>query len=122
MPPAFKATRDVIVRTDRFAEAAHFYESVLGFAIVHRSDSLLGFEAGAFRLYIEDGPKHGPVFDFLVPGMQAAKRALLSAGCAVVEEDSSVPRCYIRDPYGLVFNIEQRRTADATDDPAHEPV
>jgi hypothetical protein len=32
---------------------------------------------------------------------------LLSAGCALVEEDPAVPRCYIRDPYGLVFNIEQ---------------
>jgi catechol 2,3-dioxygenase-like lactoylglutathione lyase family enzyme len=122
VPSPFKATRDVIVRTDRFAEAARFYESVLGFAIVHRGDSLLGFEAGAFRLYVEDGSKHGPVFDFLVPDMQAARRVLMSAGCAVAEGDSSVPRCYIRDPYGLVFNIEQRRTADAADDPAQHPL
>ena len=107
MPPAFKATRDVIVRTDRFAEAAHFYESVLGFAIAHRSDSLLGFDAGAFRLYIEDGPKHGPVFDFLVQDMQAAKSRLLAAGCTIVEDDPSVPRCYIRDPFGFTFNLGQ---------------
>jgi hypothetical protein len=25
----------------------------------------------------------------------------------VLEEDPSLPRCYIRDPYGLVFNIGQ---------------
>lgn len=37
----------------------------------------------------------------------AAKRSLLSAGCTVREEDPSVPRCYIRDPHGLVFNIEE---------------
>ena len=117
MPRPFKASRDVIVRTNRFAEATRFYESVLGFAVVHRSDSLLGFDAGAFRLYVEDGSTHGPVFDLHVPDLQAAKRALLSAGCAVVEEDPSVPRCYIRDPYGLVFNIEQRREADTQDVP-----
>jgi len=23
----------------------------------------------------------------------------------VVEEDASVPRCYLRDPYGMVFNL-----------------
>jgi hypothetical protein len=30
---------------------------------------------------------------------------LLKAGCVVVEEDASVPRCYLRDPFGLVFNL-----------------
>jgi hypothetical protein len=82
--------------------------------IVHRSDSLIGFDAGALRLYVESEPRHGPVFDFLVPDMQAAKQALVSAGCTVDEEDPSVPRCYIRDPYGLVFNIEQKHQAAAS--------
>jgi hypothetical protein len=39
--------------------------------------------------------------------MQAAKSRLLAAGCTVVEEAPAVPRCYIRDPFGLVFNIEE---------------
>jgi catechol 2,3-dioxygenase-like lactoylglutathione lyase family enzyme len=107
MSDSFRASRDVIVRTEQFAEAVRFSESVLGLAIVHRTDTLVGFDAGAFRLYVEPGPAHGAVFDFRVPEMQAARRALLTAGCAIVEEDASVPRCYIRDPYGLVFNIEQ---------------
>jgi len=68
---------------------------------------MAGFETGAFRLFVERGPAHGPVFDFLVSDLQAAKAALLAAGCAVIEEDPALPRCYIRDPYGLTFNIEQ---------------
>jgi catechol 2,3-dioxygenase-like lactoylglutathione lyase family enzyme len=109
MPDSFRASRDVIIRTEEFAEAVRFYESVLGLAIVHRSDTLVGFDAGAFRLYVESGPGHGAVFDFRVPEIKVAKRALLAAGCDIAEEDPSVPRCYIRDPYGLVFNIEQAR-------------
>lgn len=104
-----RASRDVIIRTEKFHEAVQFYESILGLTIVQRSESLVGLDAGAFRLYVEKGPEHGPVFDFLVSDMQAAKRALLSAGCTVQEENLSVPRCYIRDPHGLVFNIEQSR-------------
>ena len=107
MPNSFRASRDVIIRTEQFEQAVHFYESVLGLAIVHRSETLVGFDSGAFRLYVEPGPRHGAVFDFRVPEMKGAKRALLTAGCTIVEEDPSVPRCYIRDPYGLVFNIEQ---------------
>jgi catechol 2,3-dioxygenase-like lactoylglutathione lyase family enzyme len=104
----FRASRDVIIRTPDVHAATRFYESVLGLKVARSSESLVGFEAGAFRLYVEHGPAHGPVFDFLVPDLNAAKSALLSAGCTVVEENPSVPRCYIRDPYGLVFNIGQR--------------
>jgi catechol 2,3-dioxygenase-like lactoylglutathione lyase family enzyme len=105
----FQASRDVIIRTDNFEEATKFYERVLGLAITSKSETLYGFDAGSFRLYIERGARHGPVFDFLVADFQAAKQALLAAGCRIDEEDTSVPRCYIRDPHGLVFNIEQRR-------------
>jgi catechol 2,3-dioxygenase-like lactoylglutathione lyase family enzyme len=109
MADTFLSSRDVIMRTDAWAEATHFYGSVLGLPVTHRSKTLLGFETGAFCLYVERGAKHGPVFDFLVPDVQAAKRRLTAAGCTVEEEDASVPRCYIRDPYGVVFNIGQAR-------------
>jgi hypothetical protein len=62
-------------------------------------------------LYVEKGDDHGPVFEFLVPEVQHAKRELVKAGCVMVEEDSSLPRCYLRDPFGLVFNIGQAPTA-----------
>jgi len=107
---SFRASRDVIIRTNKFQEAAQFYESVLGLKPVYSSESLLRFDAGAFRLYVEDGGEHGAVFDFLVSDFHAAKTALINAGCTVQEENPSIPRCYIRDPYGLVSNIEQSVT------------
>jgi catechol 2,3-dioxygenase-like lactoylglutathione lyase family enzyme len=108
MTTDFQASRDVIIRTDHFDEATQFYESVLGLSIAYKSETLVGFDAGSFRLYVERGPRHGPVFEFLVADLQAAKQALLAAGCSIEDEDRSVPRCYIRDPHGLVFNIGQR--------------
>jgi catechol 2,3-dioxygenase-like lactoylglutathione lyase family enzyme len=112
MEVSFRSSRDVILRTARWSEASTFYRLVLGFTVVHQSENLVGVETGAFRLYVEQGPPHGPVFDFLVPDVQAAKIRLLAAGCTVQEEDSSVPRCYIRDPYGLVFNVAQSPGAE----------
>jgi predicted enzyme related to lactoylglutathione lyase len=105
----FRSSRDVIIRTDAWAKATKFYGSVLGLPVTHRSKTLVGFETGAFCLYVEKGDGHGPVFEFLVPDIQAAKRRLVAAGCTVLEENPSIPRCYIRDPYGLVFNIGQAR-------------
>lgn len=105
MATEFHSSRDVIIRTEAWAEAVAFYTSVLGLEAVHRGDQMVGFETGAFRLYVEKGQSHGPVFEFLVPNVQAAKDGLIAAGCQLVEEDAQVPRCYLRDPYGVMFNI-----------------
>ena len=102
-----KSTRDIIVRTEHVEQASTFYEDVLGLAVFQR-DAMVGIETGAFRLFVEHGPAHGPVLEFLVDDLAARKAQLVAAGCTVMEEDPSVPRCYIRDPFGLVFNLSQR--------------
>jgi catechol 2,3-dioxygenase-like lactoylglutathione lyase family enzyme len=107
MTEPFKSSRDVIIRTEKLPDAVNFYRSVLGLPVVHQDAKIVGFETGSFRLYVEKAKEHGPVFEFLVPDVEAAKSKLLEAGCVIVEEDPSVPRCYVRDPYGLVFNVGQ---------------
>lgn len=107
MKKKFQSSRDVIIQTNNWDKAVEFYEKTLGFPVSHRSSNIPGFETGAFCLYVEKGTRPGPVFDFLVPDMEAAKSQLLAAGCTIVEEDPALPRCYIQDPFGLVFNIEE---------------
>jgi hypothetical protein len=84
----------------------------MGLKVTRETDAMLRVETGAIRLFIEKGEPHGPVFDFLVRDVQAAKKDLLAAGCIVVEEDSTVPRCYLRDPFGLVFNLGRSATPE----------
>jgi predicted enzyme related to lactoylglutathione lyase len=105
MTGPFKSSREVILRTQKWSDAISFYGSVLGLPVAYQDATMIGFETGAFRLYVEKGPEHAPVFEFLVADVEAAKRQLLAAGCTIVEEDPSLPRCYIRDPYGFVFNL-----------------
>ena len=102
-----RSSRDVIIRTANWPEAVRFYETVLGFAVSNRAEAIVGFETGAIQLYVEAGQPHGPVFDFLVADVPAMKARLISAGCVLVEEDPSIPRCYLRDPFGVVFNLGQ---------------
>ncbi len=107
MTESFTSTREVILRTEQWADALKFYGSVLGLPIAYEAATMVGFETGAFRLYVEKGKPHAPVFEFLVRDLQAEKARLVAAGCVVVEEDASLPRCYLRDPFGLVFNLGQ---------------
>ncbi len=104
-----RSSRDVIVRTSAWNEAVRFYGQILGFSVSSRAEGMMGFETGSFCLYVEKGPDHGPVFDFLVPDVPATRDRLIEAGCILVEEDPAVPRCYLRDPYGLTFNVGQSR-------------
>jgi len=77
MGNSFQSSRDVIVRTNDLKKATRFYESVLGLPAIQHSDTLIGFETGSFCLYVEQGDKHGPVFEFLVPDIQKAKAAIV---------------------------------------------
>ena len=105
MSEAIRASRDVIVRTAQWDDALAFYGKVLGLAMTPAGDGLARFETGAFALYVERGGAHGPVFEFLVDDVVATRGRLLAAGCILVEEDASVPRCYMRDPFGVTFNL-----------------
>ena len=102
---AIRSSRDVIIRTRDWPEALRFYETVLGFPLFMREATLAGFDTGSIRLYVEAGDPHGPVFDLLVADVAATRDRLLAAGCTLLEEDPAVPRCYLRDPFGLTFNL-----------------
>ncbi len=103
-----KTSRDIIIQADDLAAATRFYSTVLRLPVTHQDEHLVGFETGSFCLYVEAGASVGPVFEFRVADLQATKQALLAAGCQVVEEDPALPRCYLRDPFGLVFNLAER--------------
>jgi catechol 2,3-dioxygenase-like lactoylglutathione lyase family enzyme len=104
------STSDVILRTKSLEDAKMFYNGVLGFALAVDSDRMVGFETGGITLYFEAGEANGAVFEFEVDDVNEAKQCLLSQGCVVVEEDPALPRCYLRDRFGLTFNLTQTFT------------
>jgi catechol 2,3-dioxygenase-like lactoylglutathione lyase family enzyme len=108
MRKPMRSTPDVILQVSSLAEATDFYEKVLGLPVTSPRQGLAKVETGSIVLYLEEGRLPGPVFDFLVDDVQATKNALLKRGCTLIEENPAVPRCYLRDPFGLVFNVDHR--------------
>ena len=105
--PRTTSTRDILIQTERSIEARAFYEEVLGFPVVHDDPAMCGLDTGAFRLFIDPAPALGPVLEFEVADFTAMKQRLLAAGCSIIEENPAIPRCYLRDPFGLIFNLRQ---------------
>ena len=108
MPDGRISSRDILIQTQNIDAAREFYEQRLGLSVFMKVEDLIGLEAGAIRLFLERGEAYGPVFEFFVDDLEIAKSELTAAGCRIEIEDALVPKCYIRDPYGLTFNIAQR--------------
>ena len=100
-----KSTADVILRTGVLEDAKAYYHGVLGFEIVTDTKGMLGFDTGSISFYFEPGEPNGPVFEFKVDDVNEAKERLLAQGCTLVEENPAIPRCYMRDRFGLVYNL-----------------
>jgi catechol 2,3-dioxygenase-like lactoylglutathione lyase family enzyme len=106
-----KSSRDVLIQTNKFDAAAKFYEEVLGFQVIERSEQMIGFETGSFRFFVDKGESYGPVFELYVPDLEQAKKALVKNSCRIEAEDPKIPRCYIRDPFGLIFNVAEKKNS-----------
>ncbi len=109
---AFRSTREVILRSPKWRDALAFYQTVLALPVAYRGASIVGFETAAFRLYVEEGSAHAPVFELTVEDFAAARAKLLAAGCTLLEEDAAQPRCYLTDPFGFVFNLGRAAAPD----------
>ncbi len=103
-----KSTSDILLQVESLKAAIEFYRTKLGFHLFMDTPAMAGLETGAFRLFLEPRPPLGPVLEFLVENLQEQKHALIGAGCQIFEDDPSIPRCYVRDPFGLIFDLGQR--------------
>ena len=56
-------------------------------------------------MFIERGPALGPVLEVMVDSVEKAKLRLLKSGCEIIKDEPDFPRCYIKDPFGLIYNL-----------------
>lgn len=99
--------RDILIQAPDPKKAAEFYVQELGFEVTSESP-MIELRGKNINLYIDQGPQLGPVLEVFVASVEASKDRLASIGCTVVREDPVVPRCYIRDPFGLIYNLAER--------------
>jgi catechol 2,3-dioxygenase-like lactoylglutathione lyase family enzyme len=102
----FKMSPNVAVRTERLSEAVEFYSKVLAFE--NRSDDpqLADLDADPLRLFvIEDQEIRGPVMELFVDDLEKARQILVANGCQVLRWRGKGQDCYVKDPFGVIFNI-----------------
>jgi hypothetical protein len=58
------------------------------------------------NLFIEQGPALGPILEITVDDVEEAKLRLVKNGCEIVKDEPDFPRCYVKDPFGLIYNLK----------------
>lgn len=96
---------DILLQAPDARKAAQFYVEQLGFVITDPSLPCIGLHGKHINLFIEQGPPLGPVLEVTVDDVNAARERLVKNGCTVVKDEPEFPRCYVKDPYGLVYNL-----------------
>jgi hypothetical protein len=95
---------DILIQSPDPKTAAAFYVGQLGFTITGEKP-MLGLHGKNINLFIEEGPALGPVLEVTVDSVEDAKARLLRNGCEIVKDEPHVPRCYVKDPFGLIYNL-----------------
>jgi len=95
---------DILIQAPDPKTAAAFYVEQLGFSVTSEVP-MIELRGNHINLYIEEGPPLGPVFEVSVPDVEEATRRLVAQGCRIVKDEPQVPRRYLQDPFGLIYNL-----------------
>ncbi len=98
---------DILIQAPDPQKAARFYVDQLGFEITDNDPKMIGLHGKHINLFIEPGPALGPVLEVTVGDVEKARARLVKNGCEIVKDEPDWPRCYIKDPYGLIFNLSK---------------
>lgn len=104
----FTMSPNVAIRTGNFSEALDLYSNVLGF-VNRSSDPVLGdFNTEPLNMFvIEDLELGGLIMELFVEDLEKARDHLIQNGCEVIRWRGKGQDCYIKDPFGVTFNLWQ---------------
>ena|SRR5580658_8115038 len=96
---------DILIQAQDPTAAAAFYTEQLGFTITDQAPNMISLHGAHINLFIERGPALGPVLEVTVDSVDKAKLRLVENGCEIVKDEPDFPRCYVKDPFGLIYNL-----------------
>jgi hypothetical protein len=96
---------DLLIQAPDPKKAAEFYVQQLGCEVTGEEPAMISLHGKRINLFIERGPALGPVLEVTVADVAEAKLRLVAQGCVIVKDEPEFPRCYVKDPYGLIYNL-----------------
>lgn len=103
----FKISKNIGYQVEDIEKAKHFYESVMG--LQESEDSSveeIEYRTKHNSIFLMPGSENlGPIMEVVVSDLEAAKKYLVENGCEIVRWHGKGKDCYVKDPFGMVFNV-----------------
>lgn len=104
---AYRVSKNIGFQVNDMEKAKHFYEHVLGFKEPEQSEvEEVEFRTNHNTIFLMSGNENlGPIMEIVVSDLEEAKQHLMDNGCEIVRWKGKGQDCYVRDPFGMVFNV-----------------
>lgn len=100
---------NVALHSKNWKDASQFYKKTNGLN-VRETETHLEIQNGPIFMYVQENPNgEGVVMEYYVDDVEDAKAYLKSHGCEVVKWEGKGKDCYMKDPFGLVFNLWEEK-------------
>ena len=103
----YRMSKNIGFQVEDVEKAKIFYETVMGLKEPTESDvDEVEFRTNHNSIFLIPGGENlGPVMEIVVNNLQEAKEHLVENGCEIVRWEGKGRDCYVRDPFGMVFNV-----------------
>ena len=103
----YKFSRCFALEHPKAEELIRFYRDEIGLEVVEESDEHVEFKTSPARLFANrgEGMQTAFIFELIVEDLGKARADLLAKGCEIVRWEGKGKTCFVRDPFGFVFNV-----------------
>ena len=97
------------VYVNNIGEAEDYYSSLFGFKLVSRENEKISFKNGdQFFYIIKSKNESGAIIEFEVEDIEKVKLLLQKNGIKILKSDGKGGDCFIKDRYGMIFNLWEK--------------
>ena len=97
------------VFVNNLEKAEKYYSSLFGFKCISKQSAKVIMKNGNQYFYlIKENREKGSVIEYEVNDINKAKIELQNNGCKILKWDGKGKDCFVKDKYGMIFNIWQR--------------
>ena len=111
MKTPFRKSNHASVLARDLTAARDYYETVMELELLDSTDEQLVFKTGdSFFYVVRNLDRTGTVLEFYVDNLNVAKERLVSKGCQIIKWEEKGKDCYLKDPFGVIFNLWEENT------------
>jgi predicted enzyme related to lactoylglutathione lyase len=107
----YKFSENIGFQVQNVEKAKQFYETVLGLTQPEQSfANEEEFRTKYNNIFLIPGVENlGPVMELIVDDLEEAKQHLVANGCEIVRWYGKSKDCYVKDPFGMIFNVWEEK-------------